>query len=75
VNTDLEGLRKEAVVVYSEVLPVNTSNNLWVADFCITIYWIYVRRRLQSLITLPITLHKPATSSGSSSAQAGVNHS
>jgi hypothetical protein len=22
------------------VLPVNTSNNLWVADFCLSIYWI-----------------------------------
>jgi hypothetical protein len=28
----------------------------------------YIRRRLQSLITLPITSHEPATSSGSSSA-------
>jgi hypothetical protein len=23
-----------------DVLPVNTSNNLWVPDFCISIYWI-----------------------------------
>jgi hypothetical protein len=36
--------------------------------FCISIYWIYIRKRLQSLITLPITSHEPATSSGSSSA-------
>jgi hypothetical protein len=28
----------------------------------------YIRRRLQSLITFPITPHKPATSSGSQSA-------
>jgi hypothetical protein len=28
----------------------------------------YIRRRLQSLITLPITSHEPATTSGSSSA-------
>jgi hypothetical protein len=26
---------------YCDVLPVNTSNNLWVADFCISIYWIF----------------------------------
>jgi hypothetical protein len=53
---------------YCDVLPVNTSNNLWVADFCIPIYWIYIRRCLQSLITFPITSHEPATYSGSSSA-------
>jgi hypothetical protein len=34
--------------------------------FCISIYWIYIRRSLQSLITFPITSHKPVTSSGSS---------
>jgi hypothetical protein len=34
--------------------------------FCISIYWIYIRRSLQSLITLPITSHKPVTCSGSS---------
>jgi hypothetical protein len=32
--------------------------------FCIFIYWIYIRRCLQSLITFPITSHKPVTSSG-----------
>jgi hypothetical protein len=55
-------------IKYCDVLPVNTSNNLWVADFCISIYWIYIRWCLQSLMTFPITSHKPATSSGSQSA-------
>jgi hypothetical protein len=36
----------------------------WVADCFISIYWIYIRRSLQSLITLLITSHEPATSSG-----------
>jgi hypothetical protein len=26
--------------LYCDVLPVNTSNNMWVADFSISIYWI-----------------------------------
>jgi hypothetical protein len=34
--------------------------------FCISNYWIYIRRHLQSLITFPITSHKPVTSSGMS---------
>jgi hypothetical protein len=33
--------------------------------FCISIYWIYIRRSLHSLITFPITSHKLVTSSGS----------
>jgi hypothetical protein len=34
--------------------------------FGISIYWIYIRWCLQSLITFPIISHKPVTSSGSS---------
>jgi hypothetical protein len=34
----------------------------------ISIYWIYIRQRLQSLITLPIATDELANSSGSSSA-------
>jgi hypothetical protein len=32
--------------------------------FCVSIYWIHVRRCLQLLITRLITSHKPATASG-----------
>jgi hypothetical protein len=41
---------------YCDVLPVNTSNNLWVADFFfISIYWIWHHQaELQSLKTFPI---------------------
>jgi hypothetical protein len=49
---------------YCDVLPVNTSNNFWVTDVCISIYWILHQAELQSLITLPITSHEPATSPG-----------
>jgi hypothetical protein len=56
---------------YCDVLPLNTSNNSWVADFCISIYWIYIRRCLQSLITS----HKPVTSSGSYSWGTAVSNS
>jgi hypothetical protein len=63
--TTLDILRVVVLIAgyYCDVLPVNTSNNLWVADFLSRFIGYYIRRSLQSLITFPITSHKPVSSS------------
>jgi hypothetical protein len=54
-----------SIILYYDVLPVNTSNNLWVADFVSQFIGFTSSGITLADYTSNLKSHKPVTSSGS----------